>query len=75
MAKVSNKLKPRKGTPPAPAATTDNLTRPASGKKVPLQVEVAPEIKMDFRAYAAARGMYGHNLFVRMFEFYKERNP
>ena len=32
-----------KGAPPTPAATPDNLLRPAIGEKVPLQVRIPPE--------------------------------
>lgn len=61
-----------KGTPPTPAATHHNLEKPANGKSVPLQVNISPEIKREFRVYAAEREIDMSVLFVTMWQHYKE---
>ena len=63
-----------KGTPPAPAATQHNLEKAANGKTVPLQVNIAPEVKKQFRVYAAEREIDMSILFVSMWEYYKENH-
>ena len=41
-----------KGAPPPPARTENNLVKPASGQKVPLQLKISPELRREFKAYA-----------------------
>ena len=63
-----------KGAPPTPAATPDNLLRPATGKNVPFQVRIPPEARREFKAYAAARDLHSSHLFLKVWEHYKEHH-
>ena len=56
MTKVAAALrKPNpKGAPPTPVSTPDNLLRPVTGENVPFQVRIPPEVRREFKAYAAA---------------------
>lgn len=75
MAKVSSLIKPsRKGEPPKPAATSSNLLKPATGEKVPLQVKIPPEIRSGFKSYAAAHNLEGSQLFLMIWDYYKEHH-
>ena len=70
-----NKLKrPGKGTPPPAVATNNNLMKPAAGRTVPLQVNIDPEIKREFRVYAAEHDIDMSNLFTTMWRYYKENH-
>jgi hypothetical protein len=48
--------------------------KPVTGKSVPLQVNINPEIKREFRVYAAERDIDMSNLFVTMWQYYKENH-
>ena len=75
MAVTLNKLKrPGKGTPPSPAETNNNLVKPPTGKTVPLQVNIDPETKREFRVYAAEHDIDMSTLFVAMWRYYKENH-
>ena len=75
MAKVSNLMKPsRKGEPPKPAATSGNLVKPSVAEKVPLQVKIQPEVRSGFKSYAAAHDLEASQLFVMVWEYYKEHH-
>ena len=63
-----------KGAPPTPAATPDNLLRPARGENVPFQVRIPPEARREFKTYAASRDLNLSHLFLRVWEHYKERH-
>jgi len=63
-----------KGAPPTPAATNNNLVKPPTGATVPLQVNIDPEVKRQFRVYAAERDIDMSNLFVAMWQYYKENH-
>lgn len=63
-----------KGIPPAPAETHNNLVKLATGKTVPLQVNIDPEIKRGFRVYAAERDIDMSELFVSMWRYYKKNH-
>jgi hypothetical protein len=73
---VRNLKKPitRKGTPPPQSTTSQNLAKPASGEKVPLQLKISPELRREFRVYAAERDIDMSVLFADMWAFYKERH-
>jgi len=64
----------RKGTPPPQTTINQNLVKPASGEKVPLQVKINPELRREFRVYAAERDIEMSTLFADMWAFYKERH-
>ena len=73
MAVDVNKLKrPGKGTPPPAVETHNNLIKPPSGKTVPLQVNIDPEVKREFRVYAAEHDIDMSDLFTTMWLYYKE---
>ena len=75
MAVDVNKLKRAgKGAPPLPIETSNNLVKPSTGKTVPLQVNIDPEIKREFRVYAAERDIDMSNLFITMWQYYKEHH-
>ena len=76
MTKITTTLKKPnpKGTPPTPTATPDNLLRPAIGQNVPFQVRIPPAAKREFKAYAAARDLHSSHLFLKVWEYYKERH-
>jgi len=68
-----NKLKrPGKGTPPPPAVTNNNLIKPPAGKTVPLQLNIDPEVKREYKVYAAEHDIDMSDLFVSMWRYYKE---
>lgn len=75
MAVDTKKLKrPGKGMPPPAAATNNNLDKPPSGKTVPLQVNIDPEVKRAFRVYAAEHDIDMSDLFTTMWGYYKENH-
>jgi hypothetical protein len=75
MAVDTKKLKrPGKGAPPLPAATNNNLVKPPSGRTVPLQVNIDPEVKRGFRVYAAEHDIDMSDLFTTMWRYYKENH-
>ena len=63
-----------KGDPPASAETNNNLEKPATGKTVPLQVNIDPEIRKAYRVFAAERDVDMSKLFVTMWEYYKQNH-
>jgi hypothetical protein len=64
----------RKGTPPPQATVSQNLVKPPSGGKVPLQLKISPELRREFRVYAAERDRDMSALFADMWTFYKEHH-
>jgi len=76
MALDMNKLKrpSGKGIPPPPAETNNNLAKPPSGKTVPLQVNIDPEVKREYRVYAAEHDVDMSILFTTVWRYYKENH-
>ena len=64
----------RKGTPPPPLPVGGNLHKPSSQEKVPLQLKISPELRREFRTYAAERDMELSALFSAVWAFYKEHH-
>jgi hypothetical protein len=64
----------RKGTPPQQTTASQNLVKPPSGEKVPLQLKISPELRREFRVYAAEREIDMSALFTDMWTFYKEHH-
>ena len=64
----------RKGAPPAPTETNANLHKPPSDQKVPLQLKLSPELRREFRTYAAERDLELNTLFGVVWAFYKEHH-
>jgi hypothetical protein len=75
MADISQLQKPpRKGEPPKPADTMNNLQKPATGANVPLQLKIPTELRRDFRSYAAGHDMDLNKLFEMVWDFYKKNH-
>ncbi|ADZ68917.1 hypothetical protein [Polymorphum gilvum] len=71
---VEMKLKkPRpRGLPlPPERPIVGNLHKPAGAGKVPLQLKLSPEVRRDFRTYAAARDLELSELFCLVWEDFK----
>lgn len=68
------KKKSGKGAPPPPAEAPQNLIKPESGAKVPLQLKISPEIRREFRVFATERDLELSELFIQMWEFYKNEH-
>ena len=60
-----------KGAPPPASHAEDNLAKPPSGQKVPLQLKISPELRREFKGYAVERDSEVSELFVRVWQFYK----
>jgi hypothetical protein len=60
-----------KGVPPPATHSDDNLAKPATGQKVPLQLKISPELRREFKAYAVERDSEVSALFARVWAFYK----
>jgi len=63
-----------KGSPPSATDTSATVQEAPSNAKVQLPVQVAPEIRRSFKAYAAERDMSMSDLFVHMWDDYRARN-
>lgn len=75
MLDVKKLKRPGKGMPPIAAApTSNNLSKPASGQKVPLQVKITPELRREVRAYAAEHEVELSMLFANMWQYYRQNN-
>ena len=68
-------LKPsRKGLPPKPQDTLNNLSRPPAGAKVKMQLTIDPEIKSEFETEAFNTGrMELSELFEQVWKFWRQR--
>ncbi len=64
-----------KGTPPALNNAIPNTQKAPSGAKVQLPVQVMPEIRRAFKAYAAERDLSMSDLFILMWDEYRSRHP
>jgi hypothetical protein len=76
MVELASLRKPTKGKgPPPPSARTENnLVKPATGQKVPLQLKISPELRREFKAYAVERDADVSALFAQVWAFYKEHH-
>ncbi len=66
--------KPTKGAPPTDTDTSTNLQKASDSGKVQLPVQVTPDVRRSFKAYAAERDISMSDLFVRMWDDYRARN-
>lgn len=75
MVDIKKLKRPGKGSPP-PSATAglNNLSKPASGQKVPLQVKISPELRREVRAYAAEHEVEISGLFENMWQYYRQNH-
>lgn len=75
MAVDTKKLKrPGKGSPPPAVATNNNLVKPPSGTTVPLQVNIDPEVKREYRVYCAEHDIEMSDQFVAMWHYFKQNH-
>lgn len=74
MAEISLPKPSRKGEPPKPSETVDNLAKPSTENHVPLQLKIKPEMRLDFRSYAIGHEMDANELFEKVWAFYKEHH-
>ena len=63
-----------KGTPPPVVATSHNLEKPPSGQKTPLQLNIDPELKREFKVYAAEHDIDMSVLFTTVWQYYRENH-
>lgn len=63
-----------KGSPVTETEASINVQKAPSRAKVQLPVQVAPEVRRAFKAYAAERDISMSDLFVRMWDEYRARN-
>ncbi len=73
-ATLARPTKRTKGSPPAATDSSATVQKAPSNAKVQLPVQVAPEVRRSFKAYAAERDMSMSHLFVRMWDDYRARN-
>jgi hypothetical protein len=75
MADLGPLTKPsRKGEPPKPVDTMPNLSKPASGAKMPLQMKIPSEMRKEFKQYALAHDIDASTLFEMVWQYYKEHH-
>jgi len=75
MANISALQRPaRKGEPPKPTETVQNLAKPPTGNKVPLQLKISPEMRRDFKTHALAHDRDANDLFEEVWNYYKEHH-
>jgi hypothetical protein len=76
MVEIRNLQRPTrgKGAPPKAVETHQNLAKPASGGKVPLQLKISPELRREFKAYAVERDSEVSTLFAQVWDFYRQHH-
>ena len=63
-----------KGAPPKAVETHQNLGKPASGGKVPLQLKISPELRREFKTHAVERDVEASELFAQVWAFYRQHH-
>lgn len=74
MAKPTIKKPNTKGAPPAPPEAPNNTAKASSADMVQLHIKITPEQRRDFKAYALERDLDANQLFLMMWEAYREQN-
>lgn len=70
--KLAKPKRPRRlPEPPGKPQRGGNLHKPAATGKVPLQLKLTPELRRDFRTYAAERDLELSELFRLVWEDFK----
>ena len=64
----------RKGVPPQTIDAVENLDKPPTGQKVPLQVRISPELRREFKGYANDHDVNANRLFEQIWSYYKDRH-
>ena len=69
-----SRLSNRKGVPPQTIDVAENLDKPPTGQKVPLQVRISPELRREFKGYANDHDVNANRLFEQIWSYYKDRH-
>ena len=64
----------RKGVPPQTSDMVENLDKPPTGQKVPLQVRISPELRREFKGYANDHDVNANRLFEQIWSYFKDRH-
>ena len=64
----------RKGVPPQTIDVVENLDKPPTGQKWPLQVRISPELRREFKGYANDHDVNANRLFEQKWSYYKDRH-
>lgn len=76
MANITMPKPSRKGAPPAPQASVQNLDRTPKGQKDKVQLSLDPETTVDFKTYAAAHTKGNlSKLFEMVWAHFKSTHP
>ncbi|MBX2843568.1 MAG: hypothetical protein KTR26_17480 [Flammeovirgaceae bacterium] len=54
---------------------TSNLEKAGNSKKKDINIKATEDEHREFKIYAASRDMTMHDLFWKMYDFYKANNP
>lgn len=73
MTKIAPPQRARKGAPPAPSETLDNLHRSEAAELKPLNFKVSAEFHREFKAHAAIHGVSMVELLREGFEMVKKK--
>lgn len=69
-----SRLSNRKGAPPQTVEGEENLDKPPTGQKVPLQVRITAELRREFKGYANDHDVNANRLFEQVWSYYKDRH-
>lgn len=73
MAKISKPKRNRKGAPPPPQVTSNNLTKTTDYEMRPLNFKVPADFKKEFKGYAMEMDITMVELLQRSFRDFKNR--
>ncbi len=65
---------PKKGEPPRPSGSVNNLAKPAISGNVPLQLKISADTRRDFKGHALAHDLDANELFAKVWAYYKENH-
>lgn len=71
---VANLKKPRRGKGAPPKVESKNLVAPEATGNVPIQLKISPELRREFRTYAAERDLSLNELFAEVWRVYKKEH-
>ncbi|MBW8635554.1 hypothetical protein K1W69_00020 [Hoeflea sp. WL0058] len=61
--------------PPTKPRRVGNLHKPDGGSNVPLQLKISPELRREYRAFAADHDLELNKLFRIIWEHYRRNGP
>ena len=73
--KKPKRKKVERTPPPLETPTPNNLTKPAKGELVNLNLSVTGDFRKEYKTYAVDHDMSMAELLRRSFEVYKQHNP